>query len=194
MWVYIWTNTYEYSYDFRNKTQAQITADGWEIKAGSVSFSSDWMRLMGYPCRIKKSWISDIMRSANKITQTFSFLCQGYAIMYAITQDVTSSSAPNPTWTYLDSRVGTRGLYYGGSNQEASWFSAWTYTSTVVVDLENKTASLSIPSYADVTKTLTDADVTNIRNNTNCICIYGYQHDSDSSKILRISTLSLIIE
>ena len=62
---------YEYSYDFRNKSTSQITADGWIVVSWTPSTSSDWLKSSDGAIVLYN--IGNAMTNATKITLTCSW-------------------------------------------------------------------------------------------------------------------------
>ena len=168
---------YEYSYDFRNKSITTLNNDWWSIPEWQsyVSFDATWMKLTGLPCKLKKSLPSWILSTAKKITLVSSWQNNWYSARFALASVVQSWSSANSTWWYADTRTGTRIIeLYGTQYSTSWWFYTWSYTMKSIIDLENKIATLSITWYSDITQSITDAQITNIRNNSPLLYIYSY--------------------
>jgi len=185
--VYVWTNSlknayigevYEYSYDFRNKTLAQIQADGWTywwsntptINSNWISipiwWNNSWSKLYRSP-----SWLTSKLSTAKKIT--LEMISNIWAVSSPINNDCVlylawpSSYTSNWTW-------------FGWGNTD-SWFQrftrvlwtdlyrwtystpSWEYTQTVTIDLINKTMRNIVSNVLDKTNTITDAQISTIR-------------------------------
>ena len=174
---------YEYSYDFRNKTLAQIQADGFSVWEWTTKFSSNWIwcnttnRII-----VNKSFPS--LANANKITITQTSIVSNWSCAIALNWTWRSYT----TRIYLDSSQNHQQLYIWWTYYMYSWLSAWTYTQTGVFDLVNKTATLSCTWKSDHTETITDTEVSNIRNYLNNIEVYV------SNNANYISTFSITVE
>ena len=190
--VYIWTSgvlknayigeVYEYSYDFRGKTESQIYNDWWSKFRGSVQINSSWITALSgtdfvltYPVNLS---------SANKITVQASIVFNssytgtGHAMIYWLSS--TSTPQQNNAVFFIASSAS-----YGGTrtrivaNWTASeWTNVWwigksSYTPNLIIDLTNKTMSW-IVDWKISTYTLTDTQVSNIRN-LNGIYLYCTQ-------------------
>jgi hypothetical protein len=175
---------YEYSYDFRNKSITALNNDWWSIPEWQsyVTFDDTWMKLTGQPCMLKKSLPSWILSTAKKITLVSSWHNNWYAARFALASVVQYWSSTNSTWWYVDTRTGTRIIQLYGTQYSTSWwFSTWSYTMKSIIDLENKIATLSITWYSDITQSITDAQITNIRNNSPLLYIYSYSASTDTT-------------
>ena len=200
MWVYIyqsWTEkelknayigeVYEYSYTFKWKTAAEIWNE-WDLLVGSIRVNSEWL---SQECRIKKD-ISQIA-DAKRIIITSNNVCYN-----------TRSATTIGIWT--GTGWGNGGVYYNQTGSNFSWIQAlivyngseykgsavwylstWTYNPTVTIDLENKTIVWELSWYNNSTVSLTDAQVSAIKQ-------YPYLFVYTSQNNAAISDVSITIE
>ena len=161
---------YEYSYDFRGKTKSQVTADWWQAWSWDTWTScwSNWLYQSSH------SWGGRLIRqfntnmaNAKRIVSTAKFSMQG-TYDWMSRWIATSFSRANSTNIYL--------IYWGTySNMQIAWvsnsiapsISSWTYKYQYIVDLENKTATLTFLTWTSFSKTvsITDSQINTIRNN-----------------------------
>lgn len=161
---------YEYSYDFRGKTKTQVTADWWQAWSWDTWTScwSDWLYQSSHNWggRLIRQFNTN-MSNAKRIIFTTQFSMQGN-YSWTTRWITTSFSRDNATSIYL--------AYWGtNSNMQIAWgsnyiapsISSWTYKYEYIVDLENKTATLTFLTWTSFSKTvsITDSQVNTIRNN-----------------------------
>lgn len=189
--------TYSYSYDFRNKTTTQVTNDGWSTfnDVRSWSVDSNWVHIVWYPWNLKKTIGNSYFQNAKKITIESHFNIQTYATNIYITATSGSSSVISNSWSNIDTRQSFRKIIFnwGPVNQTNASIPYWEYDSKVVFDLVNKTATLSLSWYADTTASLTDADITDVKNNVTDLLIWFY-NDSNSNTASYVRNILLTIE
>lgn len=181
-------NTFEYNYDFRNKTLSQIQADGWNYSAwGTPYFNSNWV--YGADVRLVYD-ISSHISNAKKITIQFSssVISESWAWV-RLAKSVTSSSRVWLTWPWHNGSSETYMNIYDTVNSY-SWLSSWAYTFNWVINLAAKTWSLSITWKTTQTWTLTDTQVSNILNNTTKLFVFLAGNSSSAA----VSDLKLTIE
>lgn len=182
---------YEYSYDFRNKSTSQITADGWTVVSGSASFNSNWLYSTSNPFRLKKDWFLTHIANANKVTLTLNYNLAAWNIYWAMAKTLTSSGGTWISGTTTDlAWTQQRSLVVYQDATRVSWMAAWKYTTKCILDFVNKTAIGTITWYADLTRTLTDTEISNIKWNTDLLMIYITSGNSSNY----ISDISLIVE
>ena len=178
---------YEYSYDFRNKSTSQITADGWTYSAWATPyFNSNWV----YGASVRLVYdISSHISNAKKITIQFSSSTISECWAWVrLAKTVTSSSRVWLTWPWHNGSSETYMQIYDTVNSY-SWLSSWTYTFNWVINLTAKTWSLSITWKTTQTWTLTDTQVSNILNNTTKLFVF-----TTPSSGCTVSDLKLTIE
>ena len=179
--VYVWTNTmknayiwdvYEYSYDFRGKTISQVQADWWNIFEwlSAATINSYWISLTNgqeLRAKIDKSWI---LKNAKKITMGMIATLNWYsASRFSYYKTATISTREWFTWPRYASSWYQTTIYSDSTTDSVSL--SWTATMTTVLDLDNKTWITTSSKWYSRSWTLTDEQVSNIRNNTNWIYI-----------------------
>lgn len=187
--IYQWSNQvrpaplYKYEYDFRNKTISQLESDGWVfLKDKSVaSITSDWLFAWNNNDNtviIKKDWLQSMIQSANKITIKFKWKTTFWQLSSRIMVTATSSSRTNPTWWYIQlaSSIGAwdsvyRYIYWTSSYQTItkSSYDNIMFTQTCIIDFVNKTLSITDDIWFSKTVSLTDTQISNIKNNSTCL-------------------------
>jgi len=180
---------YEYSYDFRSKTLAQIQADWWTSYDKTPSFDADGMysssTSSSNDVRVKRLipwWIS----TAKKITITLNYKWNSTVpwvnFWVNINSDNSSATWVNLQWTYRWVVVDGSTIY--SINNASS--KAWTYSETLVLDLVNKTYTVS--GHWSYTRTLTDAQITNLKAKT-WLYVYSYR-----SNYVRVQDVKIKVE
>ena len=162
--IYVGSNQvrpkYEYSYDFRNKSTSQITADGWTYD-NAPSFNSDGMYYYTWGSRNFNTLNYNII-SAKKIVlkANFKITWSSYALWCTM---VKVSDATYNTGMYIDYSPAQQ-VYIAGSvvTQYTASKSSWTYTETMEFDLENKTYTFS--GFFASSWSLTDSQISLIKN------------------------------
>ena len=177
--VYKWTvkvrpAIQSWSYDFRNKSVATCQTDWWAFPIWTgMSFDSSWMyknssgyQLIWHPI--------DNLSTANEIVITANISCASDKdIAFWLVRTYTSSSVNSSIFrstSYYDTKLrffnsgGTTTTFYSWSTM-----STWSKTVVVTLNLWNKTVSFSDGSHS-WDYTLTDDQVTDIRNNVGTDC------------------------
>lgn len=200
MWVYLYPSgtetelknayiggVYEYTYDFRNKSTSQITADGWSYSAWSTpSFSSYGIR--GDTSRVTRDLS---LTNAQKITvRGYTTIASSNSFAIYIAKTVTSSLRDGISWAYLSTEDNKSRMAIYGTSHDYSWFSSWNYDFERIIDFSTKTWTLAISWKTTQTWTLTDTEVANIRNNTTKLFVYTYSTNSSTW----LATVKLTIE
>lgn len=189
--------SYAYEYYFRGKTTATVTNDWWSTFSDVRSWSvdSNWVHIVWYPWNLVKTIWNSYFQDAKKITLESHFNIQTYATNYYVTATSGSSSVISNSWCNIDSRQSFRKLIFNGTNKAQANASIpyWEYDSKVVLDLVNKTAILSLSWFADTTASLTDADISNVKNNVTDLLIWFY-NDSNSNTASYVRNVNLIID
>jgi hypothetical protein len=192
MWVYLYTDNpfpYEFSYNFRNKTLAQIQTDWWTSYDKTPSFDADGMysssTSSSNDVRVKRIipwWLS----TAKKITITLNYKWNSTVpwvnFWVNINSDNSSATWVSLQWTYRWVVVDGSTIY--SINNASS--TAWTYSETLVLDLVNKTYTVS--GHRSYTRTLTDAQIANLKTKT---WLYVYSCKSSS---VRVQYVKMAIE
>ena len=182
MWVYIWTNTYEYSYDFRNKSTSQITADGWTTWSGTPSISSiGYTSANSSTARSSKTLPS--LANAKKITLISTIVTSGDPASWL---RLFWDGRTYATWPLLWSSSWQ--LQYAWDITNISWLSAWTYGTKTVVDLENSTITFSITWKSDTLVNLTSTQVNNIKNQITNLEVFAW------ASWTGVTSMSILIE
>ncbi len=189
--IFVGTNqvypVWRYSYDFRNKSTSQITTDGWSYSAWDTpSFSSYGVR--GNSVRITKDLS---LTNAKRMTLSgYGTLANTAFAVYAW-KTVTSSLREGLSWPYLSAGSNLwRLAIYDDSTHSFSGISAWSYNFEWVFDFENKTWELSVTWKTTQSWTLTDTEVSNIRNNVTKLFVFVSGTNSSSW----LATMSIKIE
>ena len=161
MAIYMWreeTPTFEYSYDFKNKDIATLTTDGRTFPSWStgIAFNSDWMYKSSH-------WLLPVVReidlsSASKITLTGTcIMVSDRNVAYLLYQNENSWDSAG-IWTNYQNIYWT----FPSASRTQSANPTWTFTTSTVIDLVNKTANMELGAYSQ-SFTLTDAQVTTVR-------------------------------
>ena len=155
---------FEYSYDFRNKTQATVEADGWVCTNNTPAFDSNWV----WPI----TWNKDVylhndlwsnLNDAKKVTYTVKYVWgdnQGWWFY-----SVNNSNNTNSNWFY--SQWILRSIFFNASDiwsTNSASDATWTFIETVVLDLVNKTYDLSW--HLVYNWTLNDTQISSIKSTT----------------------------
>ena len=180
---------YEYSYDFRGKTTSQIQADGFTNWTWTPQFSSNWIyNSSSTTLRIKKWWIN--LTNARKLTMKLNGYFWAGSYAFRVAKITSSNQVSNYSWMYFAVSNNQRQLEANSWGYLVSWLSAWSYTATAEFDFINKTSKLVTSWYSDITYTLTDAEISDIRANTDNIFLYLSNNNSSSY----ISDINITIE
>lgn len=161
---------YEYSYNFKNKSSADITNDGWEIYWSSVTTSSNWVTCststdmnMLFPVDV-----ADAKKITIEATATY-IQNNSHAFVFGLQlEDAQWSSnyvdfyiASNTTYNWTKVRINKSWTQTSWTNIGSIGTS--TYTPKLEIDLENKLITWTISGYSNSTLSLADADVSFIR-------------------------------
>jgi hypothetical protein len=196
--VYIYTDSqlpYKYSYDFRNKTTTQVTNDWWNTyrDVRSWNVDSNWIHVVWYPWYMWKLIDNSYFQNAKKITLKSYFNIQTYSYNLFL-QNISWSTLTWYTGDQIDTRQSFRKIFiYGSWSNVTTSIPYWVYEDTVVFDLVNKTAKESMTWFSDITASLSDTNISNIRNNMNSISIWFY-NDLNSNTASYVRDISLTIE
>lgn len=191
--IYVGSNlvrpNYEFSYDFRNKTLAQIQADWWTSYDKTPSFDANGMysssTSSSNDVRVKRLipwWLS----TAKKITITLNYKWNSTVPWVNFWVNINSDNS-SATWTNLQGTY--RGVVVDGTTiysiNNAS-DASWTYSETLVLDLVNKTYTVSW--HWSYTRSLTDAQITNLKAKT-WLYVYSYR-----SNYVRVQDVTIKVE
>lgn len=160
---------YEYSYDFRGKTISWIQNDWWNIFVWSnlATVNSYWIGVTSWNtwelfAKIDKSWI---LNNAKKLTiKMDSTLVGSSACRLSYHSVATSSSRQGVTWNRYAYNSYSTSIYSTGYSD--SYSLSWEAIMTTIVDLVGKTWTTTSSKWYTRSWTLTDTEVSNIRNNT----------------------------
>ena len=167
---------YEYSYDFRNKSIATCQSDWWSFSSTStVTINSDWLNWGTPPTNVycTPSWLTTALSSANKVTMEM-MLYKGSKSWNDWTNAVFYLSWPSSmssNWTGWTSGYDVNSNYVIGWRVLSTVVYSWNYNSTpngtykltTVIDLANKTINTKYWSIANLSWSLTDAQISTIR-------------------------------
>ena len=162
---------WKYSYDFSNKTQAQIQSDWWTFW-GTSNFSSNSDGISWNPIRVGYD-ISQYVPTANKITM--SFVCSLYNSAAAWLRLIKANGDYTwATWLFVTTWSSNYRVpvIYWTSWTNVTPYSNWVYTNTVELDFVNKTYVSKSTWLSDINLTLTDTQISNIRNNIGVMYAY----------------------
>lgn len=182
---------YEYSYDFRNKTISEFAADGWTYDdTKAPSFNSDWIYYTAMTTNTSGGIeLNYNLTSAKKITLNTSFVITN-STTHIWGWRIDSASWTYLSWIFLTNMLGSRQqqIQINGSSVSTTSVSVstWTYTETIEYDLTNKTYTYS--GCYPASWTLTDEQISWIRNNNGITVAVG------GSSGIKISTIDLVVE
>lgn len=182
---------YEYSYDFRNKTISEFAADGWTYDSSKApSFNSDWIYYTSMTSTTSGGIeLNYSLTSAKKVTLNTSFVITNSTTHLWIWW-IDSLSWTYLSWIMLTNMLGAHNqdIQINGSSVSTTSVSVstWTYTETIEYDLTNKTYTYSWCYPASWT--LTDEQISWIRNNNGITVAVG------GSSGIKISTIDLVVE
>lgn len=192
------TQTYAYSYDFRNKTIALMEADGWNFfyQKGYVTFNSNWINSSSSTdsIMVKMENLSSIMPSANKVTLSMTSNFSGYfSSRISLYNTATSSTRSGVTWNRAWSsqqQIQTT-LYWTNATNSSNV--SWNLTVTSVFDLVNWVwTTTGSNGYSD-TWAISSTKIWNIRNDINWFYISAWWVDPGNSSWW-LTSISLTIE
>ena len=190
---YIW-KVYEYEYDFRNKSSTQLTNDWWSVLTWTLETGSSW--ITSPTGKDVTLWHSVDLSTAKKITIDTSIVWNrddaysGRGMWFWVRLNWSNYCifrVYNNWWNYTGIRtiLDIWWTVYDWTSIGNIWTSS--YTPKFIIDLENKTLTWKISWYNDATYTLTDAQITAIRNMT-YLSVYATQHN------FYIQTASILVE
>lgn len=144
--IYVWSNlvrpsSWEYTYDFRNKSATQFANDGWQWTSGWSSDSNWAWRNSWTPMYIP---LPGTLANAKKITLTLTLRTN----KASWTQDVAmwirrTVGTDNDTWAYSWGRNQDNSFGAWRDWTEFNFSYSWNVTWTVECDLVNKVTTLS---------------------------------------------------
>lgn len=182
MGVYLWTNTYEYSYDFIGKTTSQIWNDGWATTYWTPSINSYWFA-SNSTCFIQYS-IGSKLTNAKKIIFNLNWRHWNSwtaDLGFSTTNWSSGTTYTNTTWVY-NSYSNYNEYQRGGTktNFSHTLASAWPIAYTYTLDLVNKTINLTYTTGSTSTfnRTLTDSQITNIKANNYIVLSIAWSNEA----------------
>ena len=166
MAIYMWRGqTYNYSYDFRNKTTTNLTNDWWLNVSSLTTGSSGIMASSWTAVNKNVSWLSSIMNTAKKLTlelQTVITNVDNSTSWLLLMEDLNYSKQ---CWFYYDT------IYFDVAINSADVYRVWhnkanwNKTITCEYDFVNKTYSGNyVWGNGTFSGTLTDAQIAWARN------------------------------
>ena len=181
---------YEYSYDFRNKSLSQVQNDWWTLQewSGAVAFNANWVYLSSKSYNLRMWNVKWPWTNANKIIMTMTATVWTWSATFKLS---TSDNADtNTTGINIDSNWNKQVLAIYWTSYTFSWLSSWTYTQKVVLDLLNKTYTLSCTWKTDNTWSITDAQIAWIKANSKTVWVYIWSGSTGTV----IRDISILVE
>lgn len=156
---------YEYSYDFRNKTTTQLANDGW-TNVSSATVNSNWITFSSWTAIFNQlSWLSSRMATANRLVLTYTmWYASSSNAVAGLTLMNNNNDNSGQTWWYLNQSayevlINNSSLLVG-----SHWTLSWDLTNTFNYDLVNKQCSITFQWLYNNTVSITDAQISWIRN------------------------------
>lgn len=184
---------YEYSYTFKWKTTSQIQSDWWTLLTWSLNVNSNWVTWSSsQDCRLAKSIPS--LSNAKRIIIQYTVVsawntasATSWLIWYG-SWWWTSATWYNIRWsTYTGMTVSCKTTWTTVLWNVVWYASSTTYTSTITIDLENKTLVWAVSWFSNSTLSLNDTQVNDIRNNYNQLIAYvSINYDSISDISIKV--------
>ena len=194
--VYIWTSgvlkndyigeVFEYSYDFRGKSVAKMQSDGWNIFLNSnyAIFNSNWINTNSTNNAImaKIENLNSIIKNSKKITLSFTgAITNAFSGRLSLFNEATSSTRRWITWPYASN--------YGSSIQTSLYTTDITDSRTVnstmkvttVLDFTAKTWKTTATDGYSRSGTLTDTQISNIKDNSKWFYIFASTSTSNTN-------------
>lgn len=186
---------WEFSYDFRNKTTTQVTNDWWFTYRDTRSWSvdSNGLHIVWFPWCLWKYIDNSHFQNAKKITVKAHVNIQTYSNNAFISKY--DSWETLTCWWNIDTRQSFRKINFNWTeiSQTNASIPYWQYDVKMVFDFVNKTATLSLSWFTDVTVSLTDSAITNVKNNVNFIGLRFY-NDSTSNTASYYRDIHILVE
>ena len=206
--VYIWTSgtlknayigeVYEYSYDFRNKTNSQLQTDWWTLDDSShTAYNSNGVysttnvtvratRSLPSLVNAKKITFNEVMVVASTSYGSGASF-RSYTGTTATKQKifwiiVNKDQGYNMKWGYVVSST---------QNFKQDITTTGTKTNSLVYDLVNKTITYTL-DWTTYTGTLTDSNITDIKSN-NGVFIYVWQINTTTTQVY-IQSVWILVE
>lgn len=157
---------YEYSYDFRGKSTTILTNDGWTNAWSTPSFNSygmTWSTIR----YTKPISLSNAKKLVLSYTGTWG---SDDEYWFRVWQTVTSSTRSWLTGTLYSLNNIYMNIY--GTSQSYSWVSSWYHKVECIMDFTAKTFQIKLDWASFQNGTLTDTQISNIKNNTTVTFAY----------------------
>ena len=145
---------YEYSYDFRNKSTSQITADGWNIAANHIQLWANWISgNSSTEWKVKKTvnllWAERCILKTNLYISWWSWQRWWISPWFANAQgSFRANWMGNWPWFWLQLNLVS---WTAWSQFNETVALNWQYTSTLEVDLVNNKASVTLDGVWTIT-------------------------------------------
>ena len=187
---------YEYSYDFRGKSNSQLQADWWTLSDSShTAYNSN-----GVYCTIdtivRTSRSLPSLANAKKITfnEVFVVASTSYG-SGASFRSYTDTTSQKRFWIVVNKDQGYNMKWgYAVSNTNAfkqDITTTGTKTNSLVYDLVNKTITYTL-DWTTYTGTLTDSNITDLKSN-NGVYTYVWQVNTTTTQIY-IQSIWILVE
>lgn len=186
MGVYLWNNVYEYSYDFRGKSVALMQADGWNIfwNSSYAVFNSNWLNTSNsnYSVMAKIENMNDTIKNSKKITLSFTSALIGTIwTRLSLYNVATSSTRSGVTWPQASNWTSQMQTTIYWTNTTDSRTVNSTMTVTTVLDFTAKTWNTTTTDGYSRSWTLTDTQISNIKNNSNWFYVTAWTTTNNTS-------------
>ncbi len=204
--ILVWTQQvrpialYSYSYDFRNKSTSTLTSDGWNIFTNSshMIFNSDWFTTdnaqYAVMAKIENSDITTALQTSTKVTLSFTAkIINTFGWRMSLYNTATSSTRSWVTWPQASnggSQIQTT-IYWTNITDSRTINS--TMTVTTVLDFTAKTWNTTATDGYTRSGTLTDTQISNIKNNSNWFYVTSSRFDNSNTN-WRMTSMYVRIE
>jgi hypothetical protein len=145
------------------------------------SVDSNWLHVAWYSWVLFKMIDNSYFKNAKKITisthaNLWSYIFAQFIWIWYFSGTIYSSYL----WNNIDLRQSFRRVEFNWSSvNQTSWsITTWEHDISMVFDFVNKTAKLSLSWYVDISWTITDAAITSVKNNLNCLNLWFYNNSS----------------
>ena len=177
---------YELSYNFTNKTVSLMQNDGWNMfmNSGHAIFNSNWLNTSNknYSVMGKIENLNNIISNSNKITLSFTgSLTNTFWGRLSLYNVATSSTRSWVTWPFASNwstEIQTT-IYWTNYTDTRTVNS--TMTVTTVLDFTAKTWNTTATDGYSRSGTLTDTQISNIKNNSNWFYVSVWITGSNTS-------------
>ncbi len=174
---YIWW-TFEYSYNFTTWSVTDLQNKGWTVPSGSVVNSSGYYNSNKNRWRLKISspQLQAAAQTATKVTYWLSWTASWFQ-QRSFSLVNWSTEICTLYWDWNSPTGGNSAMFWNQSLVSEDGYSYWrngTFTTTVTVDLVNKTRKYEWTNHTTLTWTVTDTAITNFRT-VNGLQVYWEQ-------------------